>query len=234
MAVGSIAKFLKELNKCECSPGHIRFYRGHARVGWKLQPSLFRTEYVHLDSKESALIKELNIHYPDVFRGCENLFENLVVAQHYGIPTRLLDITSNPLVALYFAIANKNKNTGNSEVLIIDVPAEAIVYYDNEKMLETLRDSIDAKKSVQDHTVVCVKARLNNPRIIRQNGAFLFFPNSDNTDEVIPRSLYHIEISNSHISQVKRELADLGITSQSLFPELTQYAEGLKNGEIKL
>lgn len=109
MAIGSVSNYLKALNIIKLNKGYVRFYRGQCQADWKLEPSIFRKDIKALNLNESDLIKELNIHYPDSFLGCENLFEQLVVAQHYGIPTRLLDITSNPLVALYFAITDKKR-----------------------------------------------------------------------------------------------------------------------------
>lgn len=47
----------------------------------------------------------------------ENVWERLFLAQHYGLPTRLLDWTRNPLVALYFAVARKYE--GDSAVYVL-------------------------------------------------------------------------------------------------------------------
>lgn len=118
-------------------------------------------------------------------------------------------------------------------VYVIDVPINGIVYYDNAKMLEALQTSVDGGKKIElSYPIVCVKARLNNPRIIRQSGAFLFFSNKHVNNYNIISNPESIEISKSHIIQLKKQLGELGINSQTLFPELSQYAICLKKGDI--
>ncbi|MDE7451850.1 MAG: FRG domain-containing protein [Paramuribaculum sp.] len=231
MAVGSLPNYIKALNNQPVKNGYVRFYRGHACNKWNLEPSLLRAGNENLLEKETELIQELHIHYPEIFKDSENIFEDLVIAQHYGIPTRLLDVTSNPLVALYFAITNIPPKAENPEVLIIDIPKDVVVYYDNQKVLDDLNNVIHSEGKPLHYPIACIKARLNNPRIVRQSGAFLLLSEKHDKREVV---IEHIELSKNNIRRLFTQLAGLGITTQSLFPELSQYALCLKNKEIEL
>lgn len=55
--------------------------------------------------------------------------------QHYGVPTRVLDLTTNALIALYFACNEKSGNKGkNGEVLVFDIPKEYICFSDSDRI----------------------------------------------------------------------------------------------------
>lgn len=94
------------------------FFRGHANPNYILCPSIMRTSY--LEQNESKMYHELLINCPDDFEKCHTHLEKLVEMQHYGLPTRLLDITRNPLVALYFACESHPESYGELVLIFAD------------------------------------------------------------------------------------------------------------------
>ena len=127
MPISNIADFVKGLQNIPKKRGHELFFRGHDDIDYKLLPSIYRNR--RLLNNERNLFKEFILRTPSDFLNERSALEKLVKMQHYGLPTRLLDLTTNPLVALYFACEGKGKRDG--EVVIFQIPKEDIKYYDS-------------------------------------------------------------------------------------------------------
>jgi len=260
--IHNVAEFITELAKCHLHHGCIRFFRGHPDYQkYLIRPGIYRK--FSLIRNESDLINEAIIRCPADFSETSTFFERLVKLQHYGLPTRLLDLTSNALAALYFACREKERTAG--EVLVFDIPKRDIKYYSSDTVslianlarrpykfdLEDLpSDQAEFNKHVyvarllhdirEDKPgfqplieiedlarVICVRAKLDNARIARQDGAFLLFGVGDKKrqyaplpDEWIVRGPGTKRIIFSNKYKIKRELESFGISEQSLFPEL--------------
>lgn len=92
------------------------FFRGQSSVDFELMPAIGRERKVVCDitifDEERNLIEMAKYKLPDVFRNDLLPLELLSLLQHYGIPTRLLDVTENALVALYFACCEYGDKDG--------------------------------------------------------------------------------------------------------------------------
>lgn len=103
-------------------------YRGHSKSSYKLEPSIFRTQ--ELKDKEDSLIRAFIAENPAEFQTDTTAFDKLVRAQHYELPTRLLDVTTNPLVALWFAC--RSHGSADGEVILISEDKERQKFFDSD------------------------------------------------------------------------------------------------------
>jgi hypothetical protein len=99
--------------------------------------------------------------------------ELLAALQHYGVPTRMLDFTFNPLIALWFAVEDTNGAPSAGRIFAIDI-AERIVQRDLWIKAEPWWNDIDPGALGEWTTQVWVwRPPPMEPRIVRQEACFL-------------------------------------------------------------
>lgn len=118
--VEQVCNLNNQLVKNGTDRNEISLFRGQSSVDYELMPALGRNQR-HFEEnglqrgifdEERNLIEMAKYKLPDIFRNDMQPLELLALLQHYGIPTRLLDITENALVALYFACCSEPNKDG--------------------------------------------------------------------------------------------------------------------------
>lgn len=118
--VEQVCNLNNQLVKNGTDRNEISLFRGQSSVDYELMPALGRNQrhfeenglQLGIFDEERNLIEMAKYKLPDIFRNDMQPLELLALLQHYGIPTRLLDITENALVALYFACCSEPNKDG--------------------------------------------------------------------------------------------------------------------------
>lgn len=87
-------------------------FRGMSDYTFNMLPSISRKNISSLAEVENAMVNEFLTLRPDEFSGITSDFNLLAKMQHFGLPTRLLDFSLNPLIALYFACSDNPQKIG--------------------------------------------------------------------------------------------------------------------------
>lgn len=192
-------------------------FRGVARTTYDLIPRIGRTtDRLHEDlyqyeTELMTLFKRNAIPY--LTTSPSNEWEWLAIAQHHGLPTRLLDWSRNPIVAAFFAVQESLDedaviyalNTGQETLQVAtEFEFEPYVYDENR--------ATEVKIYEPDHII---------PRIVVQKGCFTV-----HSDPTLPLNLHpeifidRIVIRSHFRKTLKRTLDSYGINTATLFPGL--------------
>ena len=204
--ITSAFEFLKiahELKKDRNHPSEIEFFRGHSDKEWRLMPSIYRKYMLNF---EEDLINEFIRRRPNEFLESDGVFNIVAKMQHYGLHTRLLDVTENPAVALYFACCDNFDKDGELFVFqrsldeipnntVSNIIAEFYIRYKNSGDKYEIKNYYEyviknhKKKDVEmafyhiTSGYYCFsRPKIISERILRQSGAFMLFAN-----EVCPK-----------------------------------------------
>ncbi|WP_036862533.1 FRG domain-containing protein [Porphyromonas sp. COT-108 OH2963] len=136
MIVNSICGFIREMRKIARNNDTVIFFRGHSNESYKMEPSIFRpignSSGNSFVEKEHLMFRDFVARYDAEFRDCSYTMDFLVKMQHYDLPTRALDLTTDYRVALYFACLGPCDQNG--EVIVFNIPKDNIRHYDSDQV----------------------------------------------------------------------------------------------------
>lgn len=99
----NLTDFIKEFARYSSGSDYLKCFRGQRDSSWPNVAGIFRPDLKELLKNEKRAVRDLISVHPHEFASDESMFDKLVRMQHFGLPTRLLDVSLNALVALYFA-----------------------------------------------------------------------------------------------------------------------------------
>lgn len=251
--INSMDFLIKSINKL---PNNF-LYRGQANANWGLQSSLERILHCNWIDEEIGKFEDISIMQ---FKSKFHLYDKeniqpdsklawLSIMQHYGVPTRLLDFTESPYVALYFALEYYDPLLSNSLALYAidysEIMKRSINYIKlndsefnhnhisiNESQDEIFSDIVDRFR----YKVAWItEPKLLNIRLDRQAGSFLLSGDrSLKIENVLNLKIYKGVTLNKYVIHpdlyvgIFSLLRKMNITSKSLYGDLDGLARGIK------
>lgn len=234
--------------------GNRRWFRGTRDHTHQLVPSLYRHPTVKgpdlLINLEWELLSEFR-HQAPPFAGklpAEHL-ELLFLMQHYGIPTRLLDWTENPFIALFFALENARQERVGEEkdaaVWLLDPIRLNTIAYSNranaDRIYGAYADELGAYQPSQDSKKVSMLLPLaihgvhNSQRIVAQRGSFTIFGRNTTALNQIASLcgpdgvIKQVRIAALAKKQMFQDLFNMGIADSVVYPDLDGLGREIRN-----
>jgi hypothetical protein len=210
-----------------------RIFRGVASSEHKLRPKIGRDlacRFNYSKSREKSLYERFK-QFAALFRAgrSDNPWEDIAIAQHHGLPTRLLDWTFNPLVAAWFALENRfppvrAKEEWGSAIQPVS-KAPSAVYVTRLPKQVNIERFPDPLGVVGDFSFLPPHA---TSRIAVQSGVFTVHgkPNEDWDDG--NTTVLLLDFNREDSMNATRRLLRFGMHRYALFPDLDGLSDYLR------
>jgi len=227
----------------QCFDADTAWWRGHADTDWALQAHVFRkpTQHVEVSSyNESGLIGHFLVRAPtrSLTKTPEatDYFGWLFLAQHFGLPTRLLDWSESPLVALFFSVMEEHED--HDGCIWALWPGGLNRHFDASLDLVQIRDAKVSEiaecafvpGNTCDPVIIAIDGREIDLRMLVQMGRFTLHAISTPI-ETLPRSAKWLRkyiVPKEVKPKIRNQLGAFGIRRSNLFPDLSNLAADLR------
>ncbi|MBR1432573.1 FRG domain-containing protein [Ruminococcus sp.] len=227
--VNSLTEFIAFIHDLDL--GYLS--RGQENSDWPLLPSALRTEKgerIYSKDDIKSMVDEFRkslSYYDKSYDHSKNSLEVMAYAQHFAIPTNLIDFTESHIISLLFALENYS-STNCAIVYFVD----ALKFNQAKCGKNTIPNcSEDEKDCDGGASSIFIKSDNVNERIHFQRGYFLKVPENYDKSDVIEelKSFCKIVlIPYESKMEVLCDLFKLGLGFQSIYPDLDNMAKSIK------
>jgi len=237
--VKNIEQFFKAVLSSTILFKKMFWWRGQANLDWKVVPSLYhkgkhKDEFNMIHSfMNHALVRRSNVPNKDDLQGW------LFLMQHFGLPTRLLDWSNSPLVALYFAIreelfSNKNGVVWGLQPAALNadqVEIGSVLTLNHHKVLPFFANAFSSSGQKDIKKILAISSQHIDTRQLLQASEFTIHGYEQPLNELsqADKFMVRIIIPVEAKPKLKESLRVLNITESQLFPDLDHLAIELEN-----
>ena len=215
--------------------GLEKIFRGVADKDHELVASIGRSTeagtHGDISTLERALMEEFKrLSVPELTSLPTSEFEWLFLAQHYGIPTRLLDWSSNPLVALFFAVERKDDVDGAVYMVrrAVSDQYELFDYQTADYTIEKKKEPSSLFAIQPDQgTVIFLRPKYTDRRYQNQKSIFSCPKDPFRTLEI--DGLKKMAFSGHLKPELRSRLRAMGISTSFIYPGLGGIASEVKS-----
>ena len=215
--------------------GPEMLFRGVTDGSHELIPSIGRgtSDHTYGDAQvlEDDLLAEFRrLTVPILQTPPTSEFEWLFLAQHYGLPTRLLDWSSNPLVALFFATERNDEKDGALIFLRHAVTDQYHLFdYKTADYTAEARKAPASIFAIQAHQgrTIFVRPRYSDERYVSQRSVFSCPANPFQALDL--PDIKKLAIRATWKSEIRRRLRVMGVSTSSVYPGLAGVASEVKS-----
>jgi FRG domain-containing protein len=232
---------------------HVRWWwRGQADKDWKLHPGVYRPNFPAKKEWERILLENLlaqdfQVESAGLIEGSHEHDKLYFLEQHYGLPTRLLDWTTNPLAALFFACSEHEKVDGekaDGALFFMDAYQLAVTQNTKDKnyqgvvtmrhqafqkALKTICDWARKPPSGFPDFIMALRPDYSDLRIVLQRSCFTFHvPGREELTLAHNKSLKKYTIPSGAKKTLLHELIVLGVDEFSIYGDLDHLGSRLK------
>ena len=228
------------LNVLSKFPSHF-WFRGQSNESWELKPSIARIKKPSLEYEKAlrAEFQNQSAFLDSIGPLSDNIEKITFLMQHHKVPTRLLDWTTSPLIALYFSVCQIDhtdySKDENSCIWVLDPKALNKAY---EKLFPLLLKEKEVKElyELKDQSVKClaIHAPYTNLRMRMQKSEFTIHTDYKSMESYNTGFLKEkIIISKDMRDSILKQLYHLGLDQCFLFPDLDNIGLGITKKILK-